>query len=796
MIKNYLKIAFRHFTKNISFSLINLFGLAFGLAAAFAVILYIQDELSYEKFNEKADRIVRAELVASYDGSELKLATAPNRAAPLLQEQLPEVEQALRVFPHNFGESASINIGDENYVEPKMYWADPNLFEVFTFNIVSGTATNALNRSNVAIISESTARKFFGDENPIGKTIKIDNRYDLEITAVFGDLPSNTHLPFSVVGSFQTVNLGKPERLSWGNASFYTFLLMNPGTEVAALEAKIGEVLKKHVPEDRQWFELKLKPLLDVHLYSKEIEDSRTSYGDISQVWVLISLAFILVFIACINYMNLATAKSQQRSKEVAVNKTLGATSGQMSVQFFMETALLVLGGIILSILVLYFFLPFFNQIADKQLSLGLLFQPAFFLGLLGIWALITAIAGSYPAIYLSSFSPMSVLRQTKEHKYGAGFVRKGLVVFQFCISTILIVGTIVLYQQLDFIRDKKLGYNPEQVVAVRIQGVSPRTQVEALEKELLQLASVKETALSQTYPGHGASGRSLYKPNAPEGQEGADLTSCRAYPGIFEVLDLDLIAGRPMKILEEGDSITQIVLNKSAVDFLGWTPEEAIGQRVNANLGVSEIVGVCEDFHYGSLHNPIGYYAFHNRRSEWLQYLLVKLDATALTTSMEQLQTTFERVAPSAAFEYTFLDEKLASLYRSEESLAKVIFIFAGLAILIACLGLFALAAYATERRTKEIGIRKVLGASVGNIVALLSKDFLQLVGIAFLIAIPIAWWSMNRWLQDFAYRIDVQWWVFALAGLMAVLIAFFTMSFQSMKAATANPVEALKRE
>lgn len=794
MLRNHLKLALRHFTKNVSFSLINLFGLAFGLAAAFAVLLYVQDELSYESFHENAENIVRVNLVATMDGSQLKLGTAPNHAAPFLQEKLPEIREALRVFPHNFGETASITVENQNFIEDRLYWSDPNLFDVFTLDLLPGAAPDPLARTNTAILSESSARKYFRNQNPVGKTISVDNSHELEITGVFRDLPANTHLPFGIIGSFQTISLGKPDRLSWGNASFYTFLLLHPETGVAEMEAKIAEALKNGIPEDRQWFQLKLKPLLDVHLHSGDIMD-RAGYGSIGQVWVLISLAIILLLIACINYMNLATAKSEQRSKEVAINKTLGATRGQMASQFYVETAVLAIVGIVLSLIILNLALPYFNNLADKELTLGLLLKPQFWLSLVGVWALITAVAGSYPAVYLSSFDPISILRQQKQHRFGAAFVRKGLVVFQFAVSTILIVSTLILYQQLNFIRNKKLGYEPEQVLAVRVMGIQPRSNIESLEKELQQLPTVVGTSLSQSYPGHSASGRSLSLPNAPEGQS-ADLTSCRAHPGIFDVLDLKLLAGRPMKLMSEGDTVTQVVLNKSAVEFLGLTPEEAIGRRVDADLGISEIVGVSEDFHFGSLHDKIGFYAFHNRNSEWLQYLLVKLQTTDLMETMQQLKNTFEKVAPSVAFEYTFLDQKLESLYRSEQRLASVIFIFAGLAILIACLGLFALAAFATERRTKEIGIRKVLGASVTNIVSLLSKEFLQLVGIAFLVAAPIAWWAMNRWLQDFAYRVDLEWWVFVLAGAVAGMIAFVTVSFQSVKAALANPVEALKRE
>ena len=794
MIKNYLKIAFRHFTKNASFSFINLMGLSFGLAAAFAVMLYVQDELSYEAFHENAENIVRVNLEATFDGTTMKLGTAPNQAAPFLKENLPEIKEAVRVFPHNFGASASLRANNQNFVERNLLWADPNLTKVFTLNFTVGNPDEVLQKTNSVILSESAAERLFGDANPLGQTITVDSNHELQVTGVFEDVPSNTHLPFQVVGSFQTVPFGKPERLSWGNASFYTFLFLNSEQAIAPLEDKVADLLKSNLPEDRQWFELKLMPLLDLHLYSTDVMDE-TSYGDINQVWILIGLAIILVLIACINYMNLATAKSQQRGKEVAVNKTLGATRKEMALQFYTETGLLALGGIILSVIVLSLALPWFNNVADKSLSMSSLFNPVFLFGLIGIWFIITTIAGSYPALYLSSFTPATVLQKQKSSGFDANMIRRGLVVFQFCISIVLIISTLVLYLQLQYISNKKLGYNPEQVLAISVNGIKPRSSVETLQKELQQSPNVLSTSLAQTFPGHGGSGRSLSKSDAEDAPSG-DLTTNRAHPEIFDALDIKFLAGRPIKVPGEQDSITQIVLNKSAVDYLGYVPEEAIGKRVNADLGASEIVGVTEDFHFGSLHNKIGYYAFHNKRTESLQYLLVKLNSRNLSAALDQMQSTFERVTPNTAFEYVFIDDTLDKLYRSERRLAKVVFIFAGLAIFIACLGLFALAAFATERRRKEIGIRKVLGASVSNIIGLLSKEFLQLVLVAFLIATPIAWYTMNRWLQDFNYRIDIPWWAFLVAGLSALTIAFLTVSFQSMKAATSNPTKALKTE
>lgn len=795
MWRNHLRSSLRHFWHNKFFSLINLSGLSIGLAAALLIILYVLDELSFEKHHQQADQIVRIEVEANFEGSTMKLAKAPNRAAPFLKAQLPEVKEAVRVFPHNFGESASITVGNQNFVETKLFWADSNLFKVFTLPLKQGDPNTALIRSNTVILSAKAAARYFGQQNPVGKVLKIDNRHDMEVTGVFEDVPSNTHLDFEMIGAFPTIPLGQPRRLSWGNSSFLTFLLLHQGVDLASLETKISAAAKAHIPEDRLWFDFKVKPLLDVHLYSKGVEDDTAAYGNISQIWVLSALAAILLLIACINYMNLATAKSEQRSKAVAINKTLGATGRQMASQFFLETGLLVAIGLGLSLLLIFLMLPYFNEMTGKDLRFAYLFRPGLLLSLLGGWGLITLVAGAYPAVFLSSFTPNHILRGKNREGKGVISLRKGLVVFQFAVSVVLMICTMILYQQLNYIGDKQLGFNPEQVVAVRVMGIRPASNILSLEKELQQLSTVVSTSLSQTYPGHGASGRTLSKPNDPEGQ-GADLTTCRAHPGVIDVLDLNLIAGRTLKVLEEEDTLTQIILNESAIEYLGWTPEEAIGRRVEANLGPTTVVGVVEDFHFASLHQEIGLYGFHNRKSEWLQYLLLRLRTTDLREAMQQIENVFDKVAPSTALEYVFLDDSLDKLYKSEERLAGVVFIFAGLAIFIACLGLFALAAFATERRIKEIGIRKVLGASVANIVNLLSQDFLKLVLIAIFIASPIAWWVMQNWLSDFAYRINIQWWVFALSAGLAILITLLTVSAQSIKAALMNPIRSLRTD
>lgn len=796
MLSKNLKLAWRHLLKNRSFGLINLFGLAFGLAAAMAVLLYVQDELAYESFHERADNIYRVNLEATFDGQTMKLGAVPNATADLLKRKIPEVREVVRVFPHAFGQPASVQAGENTFVENRLYWVDSTLFKVFTLELTQGTQAEALHRGNTAIISQSTARRYFGKKNPVGQTIRVDNSRNLEVTGVFKDLPSHTHYPFSILAYFPSIRFGKPENFSWGNASFMTFALLHNEVAPTAVEKKIAEAMTSEIPKDRQWFSLQLKALRDVHLYSSGISFSRgETYGNIRQVRILIGLAVLLLLTACINYMNLATAKSQQRAKEVAVSKTLGAPFWRLAVQFYTETALLALMGIALSVVLLWGALPFFNQLSGKTLTTAFLGQPWFWLGAAGVWLFVTLVAGAYPAAYLSSFSPLSVLQQSFRPDTGAGRVRQSLVVLQFCISTVLIIGTVVLYQQLNFIADKELGYEPEQVVAIRITGAENQQQVDVLQKEIARLSPVFSTALAQSFPGNSESGRTIHRP-AESGEGGASLATCRAYPEIFEVLDIQLLAGRPMKRRRETDTITQVVLNRSAIEYLGYTPKEAVGQPVEVELGAAVITGVVEDFHFGSLHQKIGNYAYHNGTSEYWQYLLVRLQSSGLMQTMSQLENTFDRVVPGAAFDYTFLDDYVAGLYANERRVARVVLVFAGLAVFVACLGLFALVAFTAEQRTKEIGIRKVLGASVQSLVALLSKDFMKLVAVSIFLAIPLAWWAATQWLNGFAYRIELNWWIFALPALAAVLIALITVSMQSIRAALTNPVDALRDE
>lgn len=797
MFKNYFKTAWRNFKAHQLFTLLNIAGLAIGLAISVLLYLFIIHELSFDKMYENEASIYRVITNSEAYGN---MANAPNAVAPSLTENLPEVKYATRILKHGFGTNAFIEVNNNDFIENSFYWCDSSFFKVFNVPFLEGNPSTALERPNTVVISESTAKKYFGKKQDgyrevVGKTIIVDNEQTLEITGVFKDFPENSTLDCNVIGSYSSTHFSKS--VSWGNASFDTYCLLNNGVYIPDVEKKINQLLDKNVPKDEQWFMLSLQPLSRVHLYSTGISDSYSSRnGDIKEVKNLGLLVILILIIACINYMNLATARSQKRAKEVAINKTLGASMRNLIFRFYTETALLTLFALFAGIVIALATLPLFNHITGKSLSIIDLSNLKFIGGLSIMWIVITLLSGSYPALYLSRFSPKLVMQQTAPRGTIASYIRKGLVVVQFASSVILIIGVIVIYKQMEYVSNKNLGYNPENVIAINTGAAKNKQQIEVLSNELKSRGNVMSVAGAQGFPGMGVSGRAIYKNE--DDKQGMSIETNHTDNGIINVLQLKLLAGSDLPTVKAvGDSTVQVVLNKKAVDYLGLTPQEAIGKKVNMQLGNDAFIrGVVDNFNFASLHEPMGAYAFNNGGMEPENYLLVRFKTGNLSSTMNEFQKLFKESIPNSVFDYTFLDKYLNTLYASEEKMGTVIFIFSLLAIIVACMGLFGLAAYTAEQRTKEIGVRKVLGASVSGIAALLSKDFLKLVIISILIATPIAWWIMNKWLADFAYRINISWWIFFIAGITAIIIALITISFQAIKAAMANPVNNLRSE
>ncbi len=795
MLTNYLKIALRNIIRNKTFSLINIFGLSLGLVSFMGISLYVIDEFSYDRFHSNGERIYRAIFTAYFDGQVNKWGAVPNKLAPTVAREIPEVEKVARVFHHNFGDIAFVATETEKLSETKLFYADPEIFDVFTIPLIAGTPGKVLDRPGTIILSETSAKRYFGDTDPIGKTLLIDNTLNLEVTGVYKDFPRNSFLTCQLIGSFSSIKFGKEENQRWGNASFDTYFLLNEGVSLEVANKKVAELLERNIPKDQRWFTITLQPLLDIRLHSGDMTSSidRKQYGDFNQVKVLIALAFVILLIAAVNYMNMTTAQAQRRNKEVGISKTLGASFAELSSKFYLETSIFVLVSLLISTVVFLIALPLFNAITGKAIPLDFIYQRWFWYSFAAVWAAVTFISGSYPAFYLSSFSPKTALVKTSNSRSQVS-VRKWLVVFQFSISIIMIICVVMFYKQMNYMRNKNLGYQPDQVIAVMVSAAKDRDQVMALKTELESLAEVKTVARSQSYPGIVTSGYTITRDGS---DQGASISATRATHEILEVLGIKLLAGRTLpETKDTNDTTTQVVINKSTADYLQLSPQEAVGRQVKIfNDHQSEVVGVVEDFHFASLHQQIGPYCFNNNSDNRYIYLLVKVDSKELTATVKKIESVFKKIIP-AAFEYTFVDQQMANLYKGDERLFNTVLFFSGLAIFIACLGLYALASFTAEQRIREIGIRKVLGASVTELVTMLSKEFMTLVLIAFVIGIPAGYYLADNWLQTFAYRTKLDVFIFVLAGLVSLMIAWITVSFESVKAAMRNPVESLKGE
>lgn len=796
MLRNYLTIALRNLSRNKVFSFVNILGLAAGLTTFLGICLYVAHEYSFDRFHEKADRIYQVITTAKFNGQEKKWSKVPNKIATTAAVEVPEVEKAARIFHHDFGATAFITVDTLQIGEDFLIWADPTVFDILSIDLIRGDTKTPIAKPNTVAISTSAAKKYFGDNDPIGRTLKVDNDQELQVTAVFRDMPSNSRYTFQLIATFQSDWFGMEKNQSWSNASFETLLLLHEGSSALDAQTHIQEMVERHVPEDSRWFTLSLKALTDVHLHSSDLSEdpSDVRRGDLAQLRLLTALSFIILLIASINYMNLTTAQAQRRHKEVGINKTLGATAAQLSRKFFAEAGLFILVAMIISVMLFLILLPAFNDITNKQITHEFLITPWFWGSFATLWVILTLLSGAYPALYLSSFSPRSILQRSSAGASGNVAIRKVLVVFQFTVSVVLIAGTLVLYRQLDYVRTTKLGFEPEQVVAVTISGAEKSEQVESLKKAYEHLPMVSNVCKAQSFPGRPTSGRSI---SLPSTNEGVSILTTRATPEIIDVLKIKLLAGKTLPEKTTGDTTIQVILNKVAIDYLGMSPEDAIGRKITINGfdNPVEIVGVTENFHSSSMHASIGLYCFHNAPTERMNFLLVKINTTDLPAAIGSLKRTFKDILPSA-FEFNFLDEHMHSLYTNEARLANVVLLFSSLAIIIACLGLYALAAYTAEQRTKEIGIRKVLGASTSRIITMLTKDFLVLVLIAFVIGAPLSYYFTNEWLESFAYRIEIGAGIFIVVALVVMAIAWITVGIESARAAMANPVNALKSE
>lgn len=812
MIKNYIKTAFRSLYKNKGFTAINILGLALGLATCLLIVFYVVDELSYDRYNTKADRIYRVNEDLKLGENKVQYAVAMPPLAKTLKAEYSYVEDAVRIKRAG---TTHVKKGSINIIENSVAFADASIFNVFTLPMISGDPKTALLDPHTVVITESTAKKYFNTTNAVGKFILFNDKENFKVTGVIKDVPKQSHFNFDFFVSLESF---PDSRLNeWLRSDYNTYVLLKNAKDHEKLAASFPALLQKFSGSQMQselgmsvaqfekggsFFRMNLIALTDIHLKSNlsgELgPNSTTQY-----VYIFSAIALFILLIACVNFMNLSTARSSNRSREVGVRKVLGSSRKNLIFQFLAESVLVTLVATVIAVIAASAVLPFFNQLSGKEITLTVESLKWLVPSLLAVVLVVGSLAGSYPAFFLSAFQPVDVLKGKLSAGFKGGGLRSFLVVFQFFVSILLIIGTLVIHNQLNFIQTKNLGYNRNQVLVVKNSG-ELNQQAKVFKQELANLPGVKNATLTGFLPTNGWRNTRIYFKDATYDQKKS------LFPQSWEIdadyiptMDMKMAAGRNFSKEMQSDS-SAVIINEAAAKFLGFadpvnqTIYQSLGGDRNkdgsANVKECHIVGVVKDFHFNSLREKIEPMVLTYGQNPGA--LAIRVSTSNISNLMAQIKGKWSALSPNVQIDYSFMDQDFDASYRSEQRIGQIFVIFTSLAIIIACLGLFGLAAYAAEQRTKEIGIRKVLGADVSVIVAMLSKDFIKLVCIAIVIASPFAWYVMNKWLQDFAYRVNIQWWVIAGAGAGALLIAFITISFQSIKAALANPVESLRSE
>lgn len=804
MIKNYFKIALRNLRKNKAFSLINIFGLAIGLSCFMFIAVFVYNELSYDKYPSDAKNIYRVNLSVTGNGDVAVYPDVDMGVGEGMKNAFPEVKALTRISPA----SDFVKYDDKQFKEDHLSFADSNFLRVFSIPLIKGNDADALVQPNSIVITKAMAEKYFGGEEPIGKTLAIGTRgVGYKVTGVIDKVPDNSHFHFDAFLSLSTWHVTNK---TWSNLGPYTYLVLNKNTDPKKLEAKFPQLVAEHVVPETQHdmgvsleeaqktvntFIFSLQPLTDIHLYSHtkyELEPG----GDIQYVYIFSALAIFILLLACVNFTNLSTARAFKRAREVGIRKVMGSLKKQLVIQFLAESVLLTMFAMLCAFALIFLLLPYFNQVAGKDISFSFFLDYRSILAMFVLSLLVGITAGIYPAFFLSSFNTIKVLKgsvssQGSQRKP----LRSSLVVFQFFVSIALIIATIIVYQQLHFMQNKNLGYDKEQVLFLPDARLLGNNQ-EAFEQQLLRDNRVVSASISRYVPGGiMMDGTEIY----PKDENG---NGTEIHGNIYHIdynylktLGIKVIQGRNFSRDFATDSSSGVIINEAAVRQLGWSRTNPIGKTiVTSGQHELKVVGVIADFNYASVKEKVAPLMMNLNGN--FGGLIIKIKTTDVKGFLAELKKQWDSFNPGGPLGYTFLDDNFAKLYASEIRTQQIFSAFAIIAILIASLGLFGLSAFVMEQRTKEIGIRKVLGASVKNVLVMVSKEFLFLVVIAFVVSVPVTWWAMHAWLKDFAYRINISAWVFAIAGVVAILIALLTISFQAIKAAVANPVESLRSE
>jgi putative ABC transport system permease protein len=809
MIKNYFKIAWRNIVKNKIFSFINIAGLAIGLCCFTLIALFVLDELSYDRYNKKADRIYRLNSDLLFGGTEQKLSVTSDAMGSTLKKDYPAVEQYARIY--NSNGPKQVKKDNVFITEYNVAHADSTLFDVFTLPAIAGDTKTALNEPNTVVITESSAKKYFGTTDAVGKMLETDdnNGTTYKVTAVIKDIPRNSHFNFDMLFSMDNVQYQWNNHLS---QNFHTYIVLKKGTDPHEFEKYFAQYINKYVlPQAKQIMQISsleefekagnrlsfsMTPLTDIHLHSGLAYELRAN-GSMQYVYIFSIAAIFILLIACINFMNLSTARSSNRAKEVGIRKVLGTERKNLIRQFLTESTITAIISLALSIVIAWLVLPVFNSISGKSLELSQITSGFFLPLLLALPFIVGLLAGSYPAFFLSSFKPISVLKGKINTGTKRSYLRSSLVVIQFGISIFFIVGTIVVYRQLNYIQTKKLGFTKDQVLVIN-GGWALGNKAEAFKNDILNMPGVSSGTLSGYLPVTSSSRSDVTF------SKDAVMDSRNGFNQQIWIVDHDYIKTMGMKIVSGrafsknfGSDPSAIVINQTTKDILGY--DDPVGKKIYSNDGggkvsVYTIIGVVENFHFSSLRQNIGALCMVLGFNPG--FATFKVSTKDIKPLLGNIENKWKAMVPERPFSYRFLDDAFNQMYDEEQRVGKIALSFALLAILIACLGLFGLATYMAEQRTKEIGVRKVLGATVSNIASMLSKDFLRLVVIAAVFAFPLAWWFMHNWLQDFAYRVNISWWIFIGAAVIALAIALATVGFQAIKAAVANPVKSLRTE
>lgn len=820
MIKNYFKIAVRNLLRHRGFSTINIVGLALGMACCFLILLFVRYELSFDKFQDKYDRIYRITYDPKFAGIPKPMVAMGPPASPLLMSYFPEIEQTARLYSRN----ASIEVernGQNNlkFEEEKFFFADSTVLDIFTFKFLEGNPKTALNGRFNVVLTDEMAKKYFGNESALGKTILFAGTQPMKVSGVVEKYPDNSHIKFNFLSDYETMfALESPAAkqnltMNWVITHSFTYILLKPNQEqsVAKMNTKFPEFIKKNIPKGLENYAkdiiYALQPMRDFHLRSDTLGDPEP-VGSMNTLYVFIGIAVITLLIACINFINLSTARSLKRAKEVSMRKVLGAVKQQLVWQFLGESMLLGFLAFVLAFLLIALALPFVNTIIQRQLDVAQILQdPLLLTVFVSIFVLATLLAGSYPAFFISKFKPTETLKGNfSSGKARGGLLRQSLLVVQFCASIILMIGSLVVYQQVKFMQSEPLGFDKEHIVIANLKSQNLNgifTKFDSLQgqklktftEEISKSANVKAVALSSNALGQGSIRRGV----VPEGfkQEDNLFVGCIAIDYRFvDTYGLKVVAGRNFSEEFPSDVKEGFLITALGAKTFGWkTPQEAVGKKINREGKEGKIVGVVQDFHAEGLSQPL-YGVLFDILPTQLNLFSIKISSANTPETLAFIEQKWNTFFPEKAFEYAFLDQDLARQYEEQKRLGEMVSNFAGMAIFISCLGLFGLISLVTQQRIKEVGIRKVLGATIPQIVFILSKNFTILVLISFIIASPIAYYFMDKWLADFAFRINLGAGIFALTGFAVLFVALFTMSFQAIKAAMENPVKALRSE